>query len=148
MINLTLSDEEKLHEILKRIKEQSDAEEVHLITKAGVIIETTEEGDKTTIAALLAGNVSASEAVSKLKGNKELKSVYSESEDEGIYMELVAGELILAVVYRPRKTTLGTVRVWVKRWKPEIEKIIESAKGREPQIQIGKIDIEIGELFN
>lgn len=148
MINLTLSDEERLHEILKKIKERSEAEEVHLITKAGVIIETTEEGDKTTIAALLAGNVSASEAVSKLKGNQELKSVYSESEKEGIYMELVGGELIIAVVYNPKKTALGAVKLWTRKFKPEIEEVIEKAKGREPQVQLGEINVEIGELFN
>jgi len=153
MINFTLEEEERLQNILGEIKEKCNANEVHLITKDRVIIATTVEEDKTTFAALLAGNVAASEALAKLKA-KNLESAHLESDREGIYIIVVGEELAIAVAYSEDKTTLGLVRYTVDKYKPQIESIIENAKGRDTIIDINDLggeelkNLEFGDLFN
>jgi predicted regulator of Ras-like GTPase activity (Roadblock/LC7/MglB family) len=53
---------------------------------------------------LTAGNVAASEALSKLLGDKTLSHMFTETEDEGIYMILISGKYILVSIFSNRLT--------------------------------------------
>ncbi|WP_188093243.1 roadblock/LC7 domain-containing protein, partial [Sulfurovum riftiae] len=94
MLNLRPEEDKALKEILTNIAEESKSKIVLLIDKSGQLISRSESpafsSDDVTFASLTAGNVAASEALSKLLGDKSLNHMFTETEDEGIYMIVVA----------------------------------------------------------
>ena len=156
MVNIRPEEDIELRRVLTTLSEESNAKICLLIDKAGQLISRSTSSEFTsndvTFASLTAGNVAASEALSKLLGNKALSHSFTETEDEGIYMSLVSERYILVVIFDKKISNLGLVRVKIKRYMPKIEEIFkrieeraeEEAKASEG-IDLGDIDID--ELF-
>jgi len=156
MLNITLEEDKRLRELLTDLTEESKSKISFLIDKSGQLISRSNSpdlsSDEITFASLTAGNVAASEALSKLLGDKNLDHMFTEAGDEGIYMILVDDKFILVVIFNREKSNLGIVRVKVKKYYPEILKILrtivertksESAVSEEINID----DIDLDSLF-
>ncbi|SNR58934.1 roadblock/LC7 domain-containing protein [Desulfurobacterium atlanticum] len=156
MLSIRPEEDRKLREILTALCTESKAKVVFLIDKAGQLISRSNAPAYTsndiTFASLTAGNVAASEALSKLLGDKTLNHAFTETEDEGIYMSLIKQKLILVVIFEKYTSNLGIIRVKLKKYKPQIEEIIEniemkSSKEKELGKEIDIEDINIDNLF-
>jgi len=134
MLSLRPEEDKKLREALTKINDESKSKITLLIDKAGQLISRSESpafsSDDITFASLTAGNVAASEALSKLLGDKDLNHMFTETEDEGIYMILLGEKYILVVIFDKRITNLGVVRVKIKKYKKELSEILKKIEER------------------
>ncbi len=156
MVSIRPEEDRELREILTSLADESNAKICFLIDKSGQLISrsTSPEftSDDITFASLTAGSVAASEALSKLLGDKTLNHSFTETEDEGVYMSLISGRYIVVVIFDKKVSNLGIVRVKLKRYMPRIEEIFKRIEKRVEEesktsegIDLGDIDID--ELF-
>ena len=113
--------------ILAKLRTDSNAQVVFLIDKNGQQIATAgdvEKIDTTSLASLTAGNVAATDGLAKLIGEKEFSILFHEGERDNIHISIVAQRVILVVIFDER-TSLGLVRLRVRRAMAELEKIFE-----------------------
>lgn len=117
----------KVENILKKLKETSNANAVLLIDKAGQLI--TSIGDISSLdlvsfATLSAADFGATSQLAELIGEKSFSSLYHQGEKNSLYISLVANRVILAILF-DSKTTLGLVKVRTKHASSELEKILD-----------------------
>ncbi len=153
MLSLRPEEDEKLRKLLTELNRESKSKIVLLIDKAGQLISRSESpafsSDDITFASLTAGNVAASEALSKLLGDKNLNHMFTETEDEGIYMILIDDKYILVSIFDKNASNLGIVRVKIKKYYRklvellrQIEERIESESSIAEQIDVEDIDLD------
>ena len=117
----------RLEEALRRLRHDSNAKAVFLIDKNGQHIAMageTEEFDSTSLASLTAGNVAATDGLAKLIGEREFSVLFHEGQRDHIHISIVARRAILLVIFDER-SSLGLVRLRVKRASAELEKVFD-----------------------
>ena len=127
--DLVLYDEEfqKIKEALQRLRQDANANVVFLVDKNGLQIAAVgdlESLDTTSLASLTAGNVAATDGLARLIGEKEFSILFHEGEKDNIHISIVARRVILVVIFDER-SSLGLVRLRVRRATVELEKIFE-----------------------
>ncbi len=156
MLSLRPEEDRKLRELLTELNRESKSKIVLLIDKAGQLISRSESpafsSDDITFASLTAGNVAASEALSKLLGDKTLNHMFTETEEEGIYMILIDGKYILVSIFDKNLSNLGIVRVKIKKYYKKLVELlsqIEDRIKRESSVaeHIDVEDIDLDTLF-
>ena len=156
MLNLKPEEDKALREILNNLAQESRSKMVLLIDKSGQLISRSESpafsSDDVTFASLTAGNVAASEALSKLLGDKDLNHMFTETEEEGIYMILIDGKFILVSIFDKRVSNLGIVRVKIKKFYSKLVGTLRSIEERikkesEVSADINLEDIDLDTLF-
>ena len=80
--------------------------------------------DTTSLASLTAGNIAATGGLAKLIGEKEFSILFHEGERDNIHISLVAQRVILVVIFDDR-SSLGLVRLRVKKASQELERTFE-----------------------
>jgi len=121
-------DFQQLEEALRRLRQEANAKAVFLIDKNGQQIAAAgeiEQFDTTSLASLTAGNVAATDGLAKLIGEREFSVLFHEGHQEHIHISIVANRAILVVIFDDR-SSLGLVRLRVKRASGELEKIFQS----------------------
>jgi predicted regulator of Ras-like GTPase activity (Roadblock/LC7/MglB family) len=133
--DLVMYEEEfrRLEDALRRLRQDANAKAVFLIDKAGQQIAAAgeiEQFDTTSLASLTAGNVAATDGLAKLIGEREFSVLFHEGQQDHIHISIVAKRAILVVIFDDR-SSLGLVRLRVKRAAGEMERVIETmvAKG-------------------
>lgn len=119
---------ERLQETLKRLLYDANARAVFLIDKNGQQIAAAGEVDSfdtTSLASLTAGNVAATDGLAKLIGEREFSVLFHEGQRDHIHISIAAGKAILVVIFDER-SSLGLVRLRVKRTSMELEGIFAS----------------------
>ena len=86
--------------------------------------------DTTSLASLTAGNVAATDGLAKLIGEKEFSILFHEGENEHLHINVVASRGILVVLFDER-SSLGLVRLRVKKASVELSEILEEIAGRD-----------------
>lgn len=117
-----------LEEALKRLRQESNARAVFLIDKNGQQLAAAgdvDQFDSTSLASLTAGNVAATDGLAKLIGEREFSVLFHEGEQEHIHISIVARRAILVVIFDDR-SSLGLVRLRVKRASADLERTFES----------------------
>jgi predicted regulator of Ras-like GTPase activity (Roadblock/LC7/MglB family) len=117
-----------LQEALRRLRQEANAKAVFLIDKNGQQIAAAgeiEQFDTTSLASLTAGNVAATDGLAKLIGEREFSVLFHEGQQDHIHISIVAKRAILVVIFDDR-SSLGLVRLRVKRASVELEKIFET----------------------
>jgi predicted regulator of Ras-like GTPase activity (Roadblock/LC7/MglB family) len=127
--SLVIFDEEfhHLEEALSRLRTDANAKAVFLIDKNGQEIASTGETEKfdtTSLASLTAGNVAATDGLAKVIGEREFSVLFHEGQQDHIHISIVARRAILLVIFDER-SSLGLVRLRVKRASAEMEQIFE-----------------------
>lgn len=127
-------DYQSLERVLQRLRLDANARAVFLVDKNGQQIASTgetEEFDSTSLASLTAGNVAATDGLARLIGEREFSVLFHEGEQDHIHISIVADRAILVVIFDER-SSLGLVRLRVKRASKEMEEIFESMT-RQPE---------------
>ncbi len=127
--DLVLYEEEfqKIKEALQRLRQDANANVVFLVDKNGQQIAATGDLntlDTTSLASLTAGNVAATDGLARLIGEKEFSILFHEGEKDNIHISIVAQRVILVVIFDER-SSLGLVRLRVRRATVELDKIFE-----------------------
>ena len=150
MLNITPEEDRELRKLLTELAKESKSKIVILIDKSGQLISRSESpafsSDDITFASLTAGNVAASEALSKLLGDKDLNHMFTETEEEGIYMILLDGKYILVAIVNKDLTNLGIIRVKIKKFYPKIRELIERIEERTEKETTVSSDINVEEI--
>ncbi len=151
-------DYESLQEALRRLRRDSNAKAVFLIDKNGQQIAAAgdiENFDSTSLASLTAGNVAATDGLAKLIGEREFSVLFHEGQRDHIHISIVARRAILLVIFDER-SSLGLVRLRVKRASAEMDRIFEAMErrgerglaGAEPSPFSEITDEDIDSLFS
>jgi predicted regulator of Ras-like GTPase activity (Roadblock/LC7/MglB family) len=111
---------------------------VFLIDKNGQQIAAAGEIDQfdtTSLASLTAGNVAATDGLAKLIGEREFSVLFHEGQQDHIHISIVANRAILVVIFDDR-SSLGLVRLRVKRASGELERTFETMAKREGGVTV------------
>jgi len=113
---------------LQRLHNQSNSKVVFLVDKNGQLIASVGETrgiDTTSLASLTAGNIAATGGIAKLLGEKEFSILFHEGERDNIHISIIGQRVILVVIFDQR-SSLGLVRLRVKKSSEALAKIFES----------------------
>lgn len=106
-----------INSVLKELLQNSNSQSVLLIDKTGQMIASVgiePEFDLMSFASLCAADFEANAQLAKLIGEKDFSTLYHQGSDESMYLAKVAQHIILVVLFN-KKTTLGLVRLRVKK---------------------------------
>src|SRR5687767_2464899 len=140
--DLVMYEEEyqQIKDILQRLQVDSNSKICFLVDKNGqqIAVHGDMRGvDATSLASLTAGNVAATDGLAKLIGEKEFSILFHEGEKDNLHISVVGSRIILVVVFDER-SSLGLVRLRVKKASAELTEIfaameVQAAKaGNEP----------------
>ncbi len=112
--------------VIERLLRDANAKCVYLVDKDGQLISSsgeTQNIDATSLASLTAGNIAATGGLAKLIGEKEFSILFHEGERDNIHLSVIAQRVILVVIF-DKRSSLGLVRLRVKRATEDISKNI------------------------
>ena len=125
-----------LQQILRRLRQESEASVVLLVDKNGQRIASIGDVDNldvTSLASLTAGNIAATGGIAKLINEKEFSQIFHEGERDNLHISIVAGRVILVVIF-DKRSSLGLVRLRVKKCSEELAQIFESLLQRSEKM--------------
>ena len=139
--DLVLYDDEfrKIKESLQRLASDANANVVFLVDKNGQQIAAVGDLttlDTTSLASLTAGNVAATDGLARLIGEREFPVLFHEGERDNVYISIVGQRVILVVIFDER-SSLGLVRLRVKRASGEMEKIFDTMAKKGEAAELG-----------
>ena len=140
---------------LDRLRQEANARLAFLLDKNGQQIAVSGEIqglDPTALASLTAGNVAATDGLAKLIGEREFSILFHEGEHDNLHINVIGGIVILVVLFDER-SSLGLVRLRVKKASVELGAVVEeivlraearraSALGGSPFAEITDEDID------
>lgn len=158
-MDLILYDEElhQIEDLINQLHEDARSKIVFVVDKNGQQIAAAGDIghiDPTSLASLTAGNVAATDGLAKLIGEKEFSILFHEGERDHVHISIVANRVILVVIFDDR-SSLGLVRLRVKKTSSELTQVIETmldkAKNRSDQFESAFAEItdeDIDSLFS
>jgi predicted regulator of Ras-like GTPase activity (Roadblock/LC7/MglB family) len=111
--------------IIEKLLRESNSKVIFLVDKNGQLIAAcgeTEHLDTTSLASLTAGNIAATGGLAKLIGEKEFSILFHEGEKDNLHLSIIGGRVILVVIFDER-SSLGLVRLRVKKASIELENV-------------------------
>ena len=121
------ADHTRLAAILDRLRQDANATMTFLIDTNGQQLAAAgnvNDFDPTSLAALAAGNVAATDGLAKLLGEKEFSTLFHEGERSSLHINVVSGRAILLVIFDER-SSLGLVRLRVKKSSIELCTVLD-----------------------
>ena len=127
--SLVMYDEEykRIMTLIEKLLRESNSNVIFLVDKNGQMIAATgatENLDTTSLASLTAGNIAATGGLAKLIGEKEFSILFHEGEKDNIHISIIGGRIILVVIFDQR-SSLGLVRLRVKKASVELAGILD-----------------------
>lgn len=137
--NFVMYDEElkRINAVIEKLLRESNSKVIFLVDKNGQLIAATgatEHLDTTSLASLTAGNIAATGGLAKLIGEKEFSILFHEGEKDNIHISIVAGRVILVVIFDQR-SSLGLVRLRVKKASDELGEIFEDLARKTAEME-------------
>ena len=145
----------KIRTVCDRLVRDANGQAVFIVDKNGQLIAASGEIDNldtTSLASLTAGNIAATGGMAKLLKENEFATQFHEGESSNIHIQIVGQRVILVVIFDNR-SSLGLVRLRVRKATEELNSIFESLLKKvadpetaSPFAEITDEDIE--NLFN
>lgn len=123
---------------LQRLQTQANARVVFLVDKNGQLIASAGDIkglDTTSLASLTAGNIAATGGMAKLLGEKEFSILFHEGEKDNIHISII--DRVILVVIFDQRSSLGLVRLRVKKSSEALAKIFQSVSEKSHKEQAG-----------
>jgi predicted regulator of Ras-like GTPase activity (Roadblock/LC7/MglB family) len=138
---LVMYDEDfrKILAVVQRLVQDANAKGVFVVDRNGQLIAEAGEMrgiDTTSLASLTAGCIAATGGLAKIVGEEEFPVHFHQGQRDNLHMTLVAGRIILVVVFDDR-SSLGLVRLRVKKAGAELAKTFEEIRKKSEQEQAG-----------
>ncbi len=138
-----------INAVIEKLLRESNAKVIFLVDKNGQLIAgcgETEHLDTTSLASLTAGNIAATGGLAKLIGEKEFSILFHEGEKDNIHISIVGQRVILVVIFDQR-SSLGLVRLRVKKSSEELGAIFDALSKKSAEIeQSGKSESPFAEI--
>ncbi len=136
---LVMHDEDyrRILAVIQRIVKDANAKGVFVVDRNGQLIGEAGEMrgiDTTSLASLTAGCIAATGGLAKLVGEEEFPVHFHQGQRDNLHITLIAGRMILVVVFDDR-SSLGLVRLRVKKAGAQLAKIFEEIRKRADQEQ-------------
>jgi predicted regulator of Ras-like GTPase activity (Roadblock/LC7/MglB family) len=154
---MVMYDEEarRITTVCEKLCRDANARVVFVIDKNGQLIAAageTENLDSTSLASLVAGEIAATGGLAKLMGEKEFSTLFHEGVRDNLHISIVASRVILVVIFDSR-SSLGLVRLRVKKCSEELAQILETVmkktEAHNKQSPFAEItDEDIDKLFS
>lgn len=116
--------------IIQKLVRDANAKGVFVVDKAGQLIGEAGEMqgvDSTSLASLTAGCIAATSGLAKIVGEEEFPIHFHQGQVDNLHMTLVGDRMILVVVFDER-SSLGLVRLRVKKAGNELAKVFEEVR--------------------
>ena len=116
-----------INSVLEDLLKSSNTRSGLLIDRTGQLISnvgTPPDFDVVAFASLCAADFEANNQLAQLIGEKDFSTLYHQGIDQSMYLARIARDVILVVLF-DKSTTLGPVRLRVKRAVEELSAIIE-----------------------
>lgn len=123
-------DFDKVLAIIQKLVRDANAKGIFVVDKAGQLIAEAGEMqgiDSTSLASLTAGCVAATGGLAKIVGEEEFPIHFHQGQRDNLHMSLVGDRMILVVVFDER-SSLGLVRLRVKKAGNELAKLFEEIR--------------------
>lgn len=151
---MVMYDEEyrQITQVCDKLGREANARMVYVIDKNGQLITSSGETDKldsTSLASLVAGEIAATGGLAKLMGEKEFSTLFHEGSRDNLHISVVGSRVILVVIFDNR-SSLGLVRLRVKKCSEELVKVLDRMmqRSQEQQSPFAEItDEDIDKLF-
>lgn len=147
-------DFKKIQEVCDKLLRDANARVVFVVDRNGQLIASSGETkslDTTALASLAAGNMATAIGMAKVLQEEEFSTQFHEGRNLHIHIQIVGRRVIIVVVF-DNKSSLGLVRLRVKKASQELDKIFEEIITRVEKEEGGAfIDIsdeDIDNLFN
>ncbi len=136
-IVLLREDHARIATILDRLLAETGAKVVFLANRNGEQIAAAGNlsgMDPASLGSLAAGNVAATRGLARLIGEQEFSVLFHEGTRDHLHISLVCEDAILLIQFDAR-TTLGLVRLRVRRVSPELEPVLEEIRARSVALE-------------
>jgi len=138
---LVMYDEDfrKVLAITQRLVKDANAKGVFVVDRNGQLIAEAGEMrgiDTTSLASLTAGSVAATGGLAKIVGEEEFPVHFHQGQRDNLHMTLIAGRIILVVVFDDR-SSLGLVRLRVKKAGTQLAKVFEEIQKKAERAEAG-----------
>lgn len=125
--------------LLNRLYREANTRACYIIDKNGQLVAhagETQNIDAVSLSSLIAGSIAATGSLAKLIGEKEFSSVFHEGQTEHMHVSIVGQKVILVVLFDQR-SSLGLIRLRVRKISEEMDKIFMTLaqKSATPQKQ-------------
>ncbi len=148
--------EDEFHQIqavVDRLVREANARVVFTVDRNGQLMAASgelENVDTTSLATLAAGNIAATGGIARLLREDDFATQFHEGANANVHMQLVGNRVVLVVIFDAR-SSLGLVRLRVRRAADELVRIFDSMSRRgaregSPFAEI--TDADIDNLFN
>ena len=149
-MDLVLYDEElkEIQDIINQLHIDARSRIVFVVDKNGQQIAAAGDIssiDATSLASLTAGNVAATDGLAKLIGEKEFSILFHEGEKDNVHISIVANRVILVVIFDDR-SSLGLVRLRVKKTSQELARIFETIIQKSEKQPNGMMEAAFSEI--
>ncbi len=123
-------DFQRIQSVIEKLTRDANSKGVFVVDKAGQLIGEAGElqgVDSTSLASLTAGCIAATGGLAKIVGEEEFPTHFHQGMHDNLHITLVGQRMILVVVFDER-SSLGLVRLRVKKAGAELAKIFEEIK--------------------
>ncbi len=144
-------------QICERLVRDALAKAIFIVDSDGQLITATGETsgiDTTGLASLAAGSTAATGGLAQMLGEEEFPVHFHEGKRNNLHVSLIGDFLILLVIFDER-SSLGLVRLRVKRAYNDMDTVLQAVKSRSAEAKdqandiFGEItDDDIDSLFN
>ena len=136
---LVMHDEDfqRIVAVVTRLVRDANAKGVFVVDKNGQLIGEAGEMqgvDSTSLASLTAGCIAATGGLAKIVGEEEFPIHFHQGQRDNLHITLVGGRMILVVIFDER-SSLGLVRLRVKKAGGELAKLFEEIEKKSEQQQ-------------
>ena len=134
---LVMYDEDfrKVLAVIQKLVRDANAKGIFVVDRNGQLIGEAGEMrgiDTTSLASLTAGCIAATGGLAKIVGEEEFPIHFHQGQRDNLHITLVAKRIILVVIFDER-SSLGLVRLRVKKAGAELAKIFEGIQKRTEQ---------------
>ena len=137
---LVLYDEDyrKILGVAQRLVRDANSKGVFIVDRNGQLI--AEAGymrgiDTTSLASLTAGCVAATGGLARVVGEEEFPVHFHQGQRDNLHISLISGRIILVIVFDDR-SSLGLVRLRVKKAAAQLAKVFEDIRKKADQEQV------------
>ncbi len=134
---LVLYDEDyrKILVVAQRLVRDANSKGVFVVDRNGQLIAEAGELrgiDTTSLASLTAGCVAATGGLAKVVGEEEFPVHFHQGQRDNLHISLISGRIILVIVFDDR-SSLGLVRLRVKKAAAQLAKVFEDIRKKADQ---------------
>ena len=129
------AESELIQKLCERLTREANAKVVFLVDKNGQLIASAGETahlDTTSLASLTAGNIAATGGIAKLLDEKEFSQIFHEGERDNLHISIIGQSVILVVIFDQR-SSLGLVRLRVRKASEEMTRILDQIAQKAEQ---------------